>query len=249
MITDPLFYFFAVPAILIFGIAKGGFGNAIGVVAVPLMALAVSPLQAAAILLPILCVMDVFAIRKFWRQWDVINIVIMLPAGCVGVLVGSLTFSYLNEGHMRLLIGLLALIFALNFWLKSPGSIQKEPDYIKGSFWSVIGGFTSFGIHSGGPPVNIYLLPQKLHPKVFMGTCAMFFWITNYVKLIPYFILGQLDSQNLQTSLVLLPLAPIGVGFGYYLHTRVSTQKFYNIFNFFLIITGCKLTYDGIMVL
>ncbi|MBT4999113.1 MAG: sulfite exporter TauE/SafE family protein [Oceanospirillaceae bacterium] len=249
MITDPLFYFFAVPAILIFGIAKGGFGNAIGVVAVPLMALAVSPLQAAAILLPILCVMDVFAIRKFWRQWDVTNIVIMLPAGCVGVLVGSLTFSYLNEGHVRLLIGLLALIFALNFWLKSPGSIQKEPDYIKGAFWSVIGGFTSFGIHSGGPPVNIYLLPQKLHPKVFMGTCAMFFWITNYVKLIPYFILGQLDSQNLQTSLVLLPLAPIGVGFGYYLHTRVSTKKFYNIFNFFLIITGCKLTYDGIMLL
>ena len=249
MITDPLFYFFAVPAILIFGIAKGGFGNAIGVVAVPLMALAVRPLQAAAILLPILCVMDVFAIRKFWRQWDVTNIVIMLPAGCVGVLVGSLTFSYLNEGHVRLLIGLLALIFALNFWLKSPGSIQKEPDYIKGAFWSVIGGFTSFGIHSGGPPVNIYLLPQKLHPKVFMGTCAMFFWITNYVKLIPYFILGQLDSQNLQTSLVLLPLAPIGVGFGYYLHTRVSTKKFYNIFNFFLIITGCKLTYDGIMLL
>ena len=249
MITDPLFYFFAVPAILIFGIAKGGFGNAIGVVAVPLMALAVSPLQAAAILLPILCVMDVFAIRKFWRQWDVTNIVIMLPAGCVGVLVGSLTFSYLNEGHVRLLIGLLALVFALNFWLKSAGSIQKKPNYIKGTFWSIIGGFTSFGIHSGGPPVNIYLLPQKLHPKVFMGTCAMFFWITNYVKLIPYFILGQLDSQNLQTSLVLLPLAPIGVGFGYYLHTRVSTQKFYNIFNFFLIITGCKLTYDGIMLL
>ena len=249
MITDPLFYFFAIPAILIFGIAKGGFGNAIGVVAVPLMALAVSPLQAAAILLPILCVMDVFAIRKFWRQWDVTNIVIMLPAGCVGVLVGSLTFSYLNEGHVRLLIGLLALIFALNFWLKSAGSIQKEPDYIKGTFWSVIGGFTSFGIHSGGPPVNIYLLPQKLHPKVFMGTCAMFFWITNYVKLIPYFILGQLDSQNLQTSLVLLPLAPIGVGFGYYLHTRVSTKKFYNIFNLFLIITGCKLTYDGVMLL
>ena len=249
MITDPLFYFFAVPAILIFGIAKGGFGNAIGAVAVPLMALAVSPLQAAAILLPILCVMDVFAIRKFWRQWDVTNIVIMLPAGCVGVLVGSLTFSYLNEGHVRLLIGLLALVFALNFWLKSAGSIQKKPNYIKGTFWSIVGGFTSFGIHSGGPPVNIYLLPQKLHPKVFMGTCAMFFWITNYVKLIPYFLLGQLDSQNLQTSLVLLPLAPIGVGFGYYLHTRVSTAKFYNIFNFFLIITGCKLTYDGVILL
>ena len=249
MITDPLFYFFAVPAILIFGVAKGGFGNAIGVVAVPLMALAVSPMQAAGILLPILCVMDVFAIRKFWRQWDVSNLVIMLPAGFVGVLLGSLTFSYLNEAHVRLLIGCLALVFALNFWLKSESSIQQKPNYIKGAFWSVIGGFTSFGIHSGGPPVNIYLVPQKLHPTVFMATCAVFFGITNYVKLIPYFWLGQLGSQNLQTSLVLLPLAPIGVSLGYYLHKRVSAQKFYRIFNFFLFLTGCKLTYDGFVLL
>ena len=82
-----------------------------------------------------------------------------------------------------------------------------------------------------------------------MGTCTIFFGITNYVKLIPYFWLGQLDSQNLLTSLVLLPLAPIGVSLGYYLHKRVSPQKFYQIFNFFLFMTGCKLTYDGLILL
>ena len=249
MINDPLFYFFAVPAVLIFGLAKGGFGNAIGVVAVPLMAMAVSPAKAAGILLPILCVMDWFAIRKFWGKWDLHNLVIMLPAAFAGVLLGTLTFSYLNDAHVRLIIGFLALAFALNFWLKSNVSVKQKPNRIKGVFWSTIAGFTSFGIHAGGPPINFYLIPQKLHPTVFMGTCAVFFGVVNYVKLVPYFWLGQLESENLLTSLILLPLAPIGVSLGYYLHLRVSPQKFYQIFNFFLFVTGCKLAYDGFMLL
>ena len=249
MINDPLFYFFAVPAVLIFGLAKGGFGNAIGVVAVPLMAMAVSPAQAAGILLPILCVMDWFAIRKFWGKWDLHNLAIMLPAAFAGVLLGTLTFSYLNDAHVRLIIGFLALAFALNFWLKSNLSVKQTPNRIKGVFWSTIAGFTSFGIHAGGPPLNFYLVPQKLHPTVFMGTCAVFFGVVNYVKLVPYFLLGQLESENLLTSLILLPLAPIGVSLGYYLHLRVSPQKFYQIFNFFLFLTGGKLAYDGYMLL
>lgn len=228
---------------------RGGGGNAIGVVAVPLMAMAVSPTKAAGIMLPILCVMDVFVVRKFWGKWDLHNLAIMLPAALVGVLLGTLTFSYLNEAHVRLIIGFLALVFALNFWFQSHFSIKQKPNLVKGAFWSTIAGFTSFGIHSGGPPINFYLVPQKLHPTVFMGTCAIFFGITNYVKLIPYFLLGQLDSENLLTSLVLLPLAPIGVSLGYYLHMRISPEKFYQIFNFFLFITGCKLTYDGFILL
>lgn len=249
MINDPIFYFFAVPAVLIFGVAKGGFGNAIGVVTVPLMAMAVSPLQAAAIMLPILCVMDVFAVRKFWGQWHLRNLSIMLPAAIVGVVLGSFTFSYLNQAHVRLMIGFLTLAFALNFWFKAELSSQQKPHLIKGSFWSTVAGFTSFGIHSGGPPVNFYLVPQKLHPRVFMSTCAIFFATTNYIKLVAYFLLGQLDRENLMTSLVLSPLAPIGVSLGYYLHVRVSPQKFYQIFNIFLFITGGKLTYDGFALL
>jgi len=245
MIVDPLFYLFAVPAVLIFGVAKGGFGNAIGVVCVPLMAIVVSPIQAAGILLPILCVMDVFAVRKFWGKWDSHNLKIMLPAALTGVLLGSLTFSYLTESHVRLIIGLLAVAFAMNFWFKAESSVRQQPSAIKGTFWSIIAGFTSFGIHSGGPPVNFYLIPQKLSPTVFMGTCTIFFGITNYVKLVPYFLLGQLDSENLLTSLVLLPLAPIGVSIGYYLHKRTSPKSFYQIFNFFLFMTGCKLIFDG----
>ena len=85
-------------------VLRRGWSTAIGVVAVPLMAMAVSPTKAAGIMLPILCVMDVFAIRTFWGKWDLHNLVIMLPAALVGVLLGTLTFSYLNDAHVRLII-------------------------------------------------------------------------------------------------------------------------------------------------
>ncbi|MEH6576961.1 MAG: sulfite exporter TauE/SafE family protein [Amphritea sp.] len=249
MITDPFFFLCAIPAVLIFGMAKGGFGGAIGIVSVPLMALAISPPQAAAILLPILCVMDLLAIRKFWGAWHVENLRIMLPAAMVGIVLGALSFSYLSEAHVRLLIGALAMGFALTYWRGGSVRPKTSPNRVKGTFWSTLAGFTSFGIHAGGPPVSVYLLPQKLHPTVFMGTCTLLFAVTNYIKLIPYFWLGQLNAGNLWTSLALLPLAPLGVGLGYYLHNKVSPELFYGIVNTFLMVTGLKLFYDGMIAL
>lgn len=249
MIADPFFYLCAIPAVLIFGLAKGGFGGAIGIVSVPLMALAISPPQAAAILLPILCVMDLLAIRKFWRAWDKENLRIMLPAAVVGVGIGTLTFSHLSEAHVRILIGLLALGFALTYWRGGSVGTQTRPNIVKGAFWSTLAGFTSFGIHAGGPPISVYLLPQRLPPTLFVGTCTVLFAVTNYLKLVPYYWLGQLNTGNLWTSLVLLPLAPLGVGLGYYLHNKVSPAQFYGIFNLFLLITGLKLLYDGLLAL
>jgi uncharacterized membrane protein YfcA len=247
LISDPFFYFCAIPAVLIFGLSKGGFGGGINVVSVPLIALSVSPPQAAGILLPILCVMDLLALRKFWGSWDKANLRIMIPASIVGIVLGTFLFSHLSEAYVRLLIGLLAVGFGLNHWRQGNSQTKTSVSRIKGSFWSVVAGFTSFGIHAGTPPLNVYLLPQKLSPAIYMGTSTLLFTVINYFKLIPYFWLGQLHVGNLSTSLALLPLAPIGVGMGYYLHHKISPILFYKLINIFLIVTGAKLTYDGLI--
>ena len=249
MTLDPFFFLCAVPAVLIFGIAKGGFGGSIGVVSVPLMAFAVSPLQAAAILLPILCVMDLLAVHKFWRAWDTDNLKVILPGACLGVVLGAFTFKYLSEAHVRILIGGLAAGFALNYYRKGRLHAPQLPNRIRGSFWSMVAGFTSFGIHAGGPPLSVYLMPQKLHPTLFVGTCTILFAVTNYIKLIPYFWLGQFNVENLWASLLLLPLAPLGVWLGYWMHRRFSSAQFYGLFNLFLLLAGTKLSYDGVVAL
>lgn len=250
MISDPFFYLCAIPAVLLFGMAKGGFGGTIAVVSVPLMALAVPPLQAAAILLPILVVMDAVALWSFRGQYDRVNLRILLPAAATGVVVGAFTFRYLPDDAIRVLIGLIAVVFCFNYWfsywINSGGKPKTEPDRIKGSFWGMMAGFTSFGIHAGAPPVSVYMLPQQLDKKTLMGTFAVFFAAVNFIKLFPYALLGSFAAENLLTSLVLIPLAPIGVRLGYFLLHKVDEKIIYRIAYLFLCIMGVKLLYTGI---
>ncbi|WP_373186342.1 sulfite exporter TauE/SafE family protein [Halopseudomonas sp.] len=244
MITDPLFYLCAIPAVLLYGIAKGGFGGNIAILSVPLMALVMPPQQAAAILLPILIAMDAMALRTFRGRWDRANLRIILPASLVGVVLGALTFRLLNDAHIQLMIGAIALIFTLNIWLRREPP-PREASRLRGGFWGMVAGFTSFGIHAGGPPINVYLLPQKLDKTLLMGTIAVFFAVVNLAKLPAYIYLGQFDRTNLLTALVLLPLAPIGVRMGFWLLQRSNEKLIYQLCYIFLFLTGGRLFYQG----
>jgi uncharacterized membrane protein YfcA len=247
LLTDPLFYLLAIPGILLTGISKGGFGAGLGILAVPLISLALPPTQVAAIMLPILCVMDLFGIWAFRGKWDHTNMRIIMPAGILGILIGTLTFRYLQESYIRLLIGVIAVLFVFYRWFgrrlvtKTPG-----PNVWRGGFWGAVSGFVSFIAHAGGPPMSIYLLPQKLDKAVFVGTTVIFFMLMNYVKLIPYAWLGQFTAVNLWTALVLMPLAPIGIGIGVWLHRTIDEKWFYRISYLLLFIVGSKLVYDGV---
>ena len=117
MIQDPTFYILSTIAILIMGISKSGFGGGIGILAVPLMSLSIPPAQAAAILLPLLVVMDFFNVLHYRNKFDRTNLTILLPAAVVGIVLGTFTFRYLSEAHIRILIGILSVLFVLNFFL------------------------------------------------------------------------------------------------------------------------------------
>jgi len=246
-IADPLFYLVAIPAVLLSGISKGGFGSAVGGMGVPLMALVISPPQAAAILLPVLCLMDLVGFRVYYQKWDARNLRIMIPGALVGITVGTLTFGVFEEDSIRIMLGAIAVLFTLNNWF---GFARKqEPggrSAVKGSFWSGVSGFTSFVAHAGGPPVMVYMLPQRLDKVTFVATVNLFFMIVNAVKLLPYAWLGQLSSANLLTSLLLSPLAPAGVWLGLWMQNRVNHEWFYTIAQSCLFLTGVQLIYQGV---
>jgi uncharacterized membrane protein YfcA len=247
LITDPLFYAAAVPAVLLTGISKGGFGSALGGVAVPLMALAVSPVQAAAVMLPILCLMDLVGLRAYYRKWDTDNLKIMLPGALIGIVIGALTFGMLSESAIRLMIGGLAIAFTINNWLGLAARQQtagRSP--VKGTFWCGLSGLTSFIAHAGGPPVMVYMLPQQLDKVRYVATISVFFAFVNAAKLVPYAWLGQFSSDNLATSLALAPLVPLGVRFGMWLQDKVNTTWFYRIAQAGLLATGVQLIYKDI---
>jgi len=251
LITDPWFYVVAIPAVLLFGIAKGGFGGGLGVAAVPLMALVISPVQAAAILLPILCVMDIVALWKFRGRWLWPELRILLPAALLGILVGTMLFEYMSASVVRLIVGVVAVTFTLHFWVNKQRSKSAELATYPRSYGMIggaVAGFTSFVAHSGGPPISMYLLRRPLDRMDFAATSVVFFAVANYAKLVPYAWLGQFDTDNLATSAALVILAPIGVLIGVWLHERVTDKFFFAFIYVLLFIVGLKLMYDGIAV-
>jgi uncharacterized protein len=249
VITDPWFYAVAIPAILLMGISKGGFGSGAGLFATPLMALAVPIPQAAAILLPILVVMDAAGLWAYRGVFSRENMRVILLGGVAGVLLGALTFRYLDEAWIRLILGAIAIGFVLQRYLLRAGAQAAQRSTIKGLFWSAFSGLTSTIAHAGGPPLSVYLLPQQLEKAVLVGTTVIFFAVINAVKLVPYAWLGLFDARNLATSLVLSPLAPVGIALGVFLMRRTSERLFYRIAYALLLVVGFKLAWDGIVAI
>ena len=249
MITDPWFYAVAIPAVMLYGISKGGFGGGLGAASVPLMALVISPVQAAAILLPILCVMDIVALWKFRGKWILPELKILLPASLLGIVVGTLLFEHMSTAVVRLIIGTVAIAFTTHYWInkrRARGIELKDYPQSYGIVAGSVAGFTSFVAHSGGPPISMYLLRRSLDRTGFAATSIVFFAVVNYVKLIPYGWLGQFDADNLATSAALIILAPIGVLIGAWLHSRVSDKFFFAFVYVLLFVVGLKLVYDGV---
>ncbi len=242
------FYPVAIFAILLTGMAKGGFGAGSGGLAVPLMSIFVAPPEAAGIMLPILCAMDLFSVHAYRGRWSREHLRALLPGGLIGIVFGALAFGALPVNVIRLLIGLIAMLFALNSWFAFTARIASRmarPGRVAGAVWGAVSGFTSTLAHAGGPPFAVYMLPQRIDKTVLVGTSALFFLVVNYVKLGPYALLGQLNAANLTIALIFAPLAPLGIWLGVWLHKRVSEAAFYHVSYTLLLVTGMKLIWDA----
>ena len=247
LITDPLFYAVSVPAVLLLGISKSGFGAGFGSLAVPLMALAVTVPQAAAILMPVLLLMDLLGMAAFRKDVDRRLLWFMIPFALVGTVVGTLLFRWLDARLVAGIVGVITLLFLAQRLLFAPRPDSAPPPRWLGAILTVTGGFTSFIAHAGGPPLNAYLIPLRLTPVVFTATAAYLFFVINLSKWIPYAWLGLLDMRNMATSIVLLPLAPVGVLIGVKIARRIDPVLFYRILYLGMFLTGCKLAWDGFL--
>lgn len=244
VITDPLFYAVAIPAVMFLGLSKGGF-SAVGMAATPLLALYLRPLEAAALLLPILICQDAISVRVYWREWSAWNLKVLLPGAALGTGLGWLFASSVPDDAIRVLIGVTALAFVARNRLRKGHLGPEKKSALSGVLWGVVSGFTSFASQGGGPPYQVYTLPQQLPKMVFVGTTTIFFAVINLMKIVPYFMLAQFSAKNISTSLVLLPVAVLANFAGIWVVKSVPTAQFYRVTYVFLFILGSALLCDG----
>ena len=241
-----LFFFTVVPAIVLFGVAKSGLGGSIALISIPLMTIVMPLTQALAIILPILIFSDFIAVYRFRKEFDLSTLKLLVPFAAIGIFIGSLTFSYFSEELLKFIVGFMGFVFAGHYFLfKKNKKAQFKKNFIKGAICSTIAGFTSFCVHAGGTPTSIYLLPLRMKKEIYVGTRIIFFTFINLIKLPFYLKLSMINLETFQKSIILFPLAVIGIYIGYIILKVIKENFFYNTLYFLIMLSSTKLIIDS----
>jgi uncharacterized membrane protein YfcA len=244
------FYLVAIPAVIVLGLSKGGF-TGLSSLAMPMLSLVTSPIRAAAIVLPVLIVQDWVSVWAFRRDFSSRNLLILIPSSMIGIAAGWLLAAWVSEDAVRLAVGVISIAFVFYMLLRDRLGLAavESPGVPGGVLWGSLAGFTSFISHAGGPPFQVFVMPQNLKPRIFAGTATMFFAAVNLIKAPPYFLLGQFSGDNMKVSLALIPVAVLSTFAGVWLVRRVDAKRFYAIILVVTFLIGVKLTYDALQAL
>ena len=233
-------------ASLLVGLSKGGLPT-VGMLAVPLLSLFMSPIKAAVLLLPIYVISDMVSVWLYRKNFSAANLKILLPSGVVGVFIGWLTASITSDSAVKLMIGVMGIGFCLNTWLRKTSPVKQPVDHKRGWFWGTVAGFTSFISHAGGPPFQIYMLPQRLPKVEFAGTATLLFAVINAAKIWPYQQLQPYSSDDLMRAADLIPFALVGTVLGAYLTKKIADVWFYRLVQASLFAMSIKLIVDVVL--
>ena len=232
-------------AAFLVGASKGGLPM-VGAMGVPLLALVMPPVAAAALLLPVYIVSDMVGLWAYRKDYSARNLLILVPAMVFGVGLGWATAKITEEWMVTLLVGLVGVYYCATVVFRKANAPPKRADVPRGLFWGTIAGFTSFVSHTGGPPYQTYVLPQKLPKMMFAGTSTIVFAVINLVKLVPYWALGQFNTGNLEAAAMLSPVAVAGALLGYKLTSILPERLFFRLVEVALFVISLKLIYDAL---
>ena len=232
---------------ILLGLSKGGFVG-VGVLSMPMIAQIVPPIQAAAIVLPILIVQDAVGVWAFRRTWDGHVLAVMLPGAVIGIVGGYLFAAHLPEQWVLGALGVISIVFSVQrLWIERGGRVvaaQRLPDWV-GFTCGVGAGVTSQIAHAGGPPFQIWVLPMRLQRDILVGTTAIFFAAVNWIKVPAYVALGQFTATNAILTASMLPVAILSTFAGVKLVRSVSPDRFYTMIYLLTLALGVKLIWDA----
>lgn len=245
VIFDPIFYLASGLAVTCLGLSKSGFVG-FGLIATPLLALVVPPAQAVAILLPIMLLQDIISVWAYRHDWDKWNLTVLLPSAALGVVLAWFVAGSVSDSDIRLAVGFIAFGYAVFHSLVYPPiKSKRRPVAMYGIVLGAVAGFTGTLANAAGPPFLLFVLPQQLEKLTFVGTMAIFFTVLNGIKVIPFFALGQFSTQNVATSIMLLPLAVAANFLGIWLVGKMPVRLFYKVAYVLMFFISVALLWQG----
>ncbi|HOX06075.1 MAG TPA: sulfite exporter TauE/SafE family protein [Planctomycetota bacterium] len=255
-------------AVMLIAVSKGGFGSGLGMLSVPVMMQVLPSSVALPMMLPVLIWCDVLAIRQYPGEWRPRAVWLVAPGAMAGIVIGwgilyrlndaPRELRVTNDAWLKLVVGAICLgfvaVWALGLWLGRRAGERPawRPGWVGGTLAGLPSGITTMLAHAAGPIYTMYLLPQKLDKREFVGTTVRYFFTFNLVK-IPFFMMlpggTGLNWPVFRATLWMLALAPLGVWAGSRLNRKLSPGVFNRLLYLFLALAGAKLIWDSSRVL
>jgi uncharacterized membrane protein YfcA len=213
---------------IVVGVSKTGMPG-LGILPVPLMALAFSTRESTGLLLGILILADLFAITYHRRNAKWRHVLQLLPAALAGIVAGYFGLRVINDQQLKPIIGGIVLVMlALNYWrTRAKGDETPVPS----QWWFAAGlgfmaGVTTMMANAAGPVMIIYLLAMRLPKVQFVGTGAWFFFVVNWLK-VPFSAnLNLMTAASVKLNLMMLPFIAAGALLGILFLRRIPQKAF-----------------------
>lgn len=246
LISDPSAIALALAGVFVIAFMKGAFGGGAATVGIPLLALAMDPLTAGALLAPLLVFMDVFALRYFKPStWSLPDLARLMPSLIVGIAVGYFALRLMNRHMAEIAIASTTLAFTAHWFLKRGNVAVAGASNGFAMLAGFASGVTTMVAHAGGPPTAMYLLRRGLSKQVFAGTMSIAFAAGNLIKLPPWLLVAEKPAGFGWLMLICLPVIPLAVALGWRLHNRLDEKRLYQLCYALLTVTSMKLLWDG----
>lgn len=229
-------------ASLIVGASKGGLATA-GALAVPILSIWMDPFVAAGLLLPIFIISDVFGVWLYRREYSAKNVLLLIPAGLLGVVIASFLTPYISSTIAALMTGLIGLLYCAQVLLKKLRMQNTAVPFrpVRGVFWGALTGITSFISHTGSPPFQSFVLPQKLPKMHYAGTNTLVFAAINLFKLPAYASVGLMTNFHWPTFVAMATVASIGAVLGRKLAQRLPDYVYFFVIQILLFVVSTYL--------
>lgn len=245
------------------GVTKSGLGGGLGLIVVPMTAMALDHTERGAaaalgLLLPLLIAGDLLSIYQYRKLFDFHLVRRLILPTAAGIALGSGLLWLIHEQNARLIEALIRLEIGLESaflvslvwyrqWRGDEHRLLPEPtrSWIAGTYTGV----SSTLAHAAGPVVAMYLLPLKPDRRAYVGTTALFFAMTNTAKLPAYYLAGQFRNAELGFAARFLPCVVVGAIFGFWLNKRLSDMSFLRFVYLATFALGLYLIVDGTMKL
>lgn len=205
--------------------AKTGVHGA-GMVAVPLLATVFGGKLSTGVLLPVLVFADLMGVRYYHQHASWKHLKILFPWAAVGVLLGTLAGSYINDSIFKAIMASIIFIsVGIMIWLERGGKEKVPEGKVFAIGTGVAGGFTSMVGNLAGSVMAIYLLAMRLPKNAYIGTTAWFFLVTNWFK-VPFhvFVWKTVSLNTVLLDILSIPFIALGAYLGIMIVKKIPDQ-------------------------